>query len=190
MQKQKKIVQDLIRHTTLNGRRPALAGFLGGDALHVERLLETGRAEFPAQQLKTTFNFWLDLPKVEGVADTEKIDPNDLVPALGYLALVDVEEDDDYRYALFGSKIARVSGIDMTGKTLSNFETTDDVKTFVWACYQVAGELRQPLYTIHQAPPEITVSQWHRVILPLGRGGQITRFLVCSVPITEDGQVR
>ncbi len=158
--------------------------------MHVERLLESGRTEFPAQHLQTVYNFWLDLPKVDGVADTEKIDPNELVSALGYLALVDVLEGDDYRYALFGSKMARVSEVDMTGKTLSDFETTDDVKTFVWACYQVATELRQPLYTIHQAPPEITVSRWHRVILPLGKGGRITRFLVCSIPITADGQIR
>lgn len=185
-----KIVQDLIRHTELGRGRPALADFLGGDALHVERILETGRANFPTLHLKAAFDYWLDLPKLEGIADTEKIDPNDLIPALGYLALVDVEEGDDYRYALFGSKIARVSGIDMTGKTLSNFETTDEAKTFIWACYQLAGEIRQPLYTIHQAPPEITVSQWHRLILPLGKGGRITRFLVCSVPITAEGNVR
>ena len=152
--------------------------------------LDPSEADLPVEQLRAVLRTWRALPRVEGVADVVKVQPEQLIAALGYIMLVDVgEADDDFRYALYGSKIARVSGFDMTGKTVWEVATTSLIRVFFAACYMTVRDLRLPLYTVHDAPVTITVSQWHRLILPLGQGGEVRRFLVCNVPI-HDGQVR
>ncbi len=152
--------------------------------------LDPVEQDLPAVQLRATLEFWRGLPQVEGVADVVRIRPEPLIVALGYIMLIDLgERDDDFRYALYGSKIARVSGFDLTGKSVWDAATTSTIRTFFAACYMAARRLKRPLYTVHDAPPTITVSQWHRLILPLGRGGQVKRFLVCNVPI-HNGRVR
>jgi len=133
--------------------------------------------------------FWQGLPQVEGVADVVKIDPQRLRSVLGYLMLVDPGKGpNDFRYTLYGSKIAAVAGFDMTGKTVWDVATTSAIRMLFVACYRAVRALRRPLYTIHRAPPNITTSHWHRLILPLGQDGEVKRFLVCNTPI-QDGRL-
>lgn len=144
--------------------------------------------DLPAEQLTSVLQFWLELPKVNGVPNMVKVNPEQVRPALGYLILLDIdEENDDFHYALYGSRIAEVSGFDMTGKSIWSIATTPSVQIFFAGCYMAARRLRCPIYTVHEAPPFITVSLWHRLILPLGIDGRVTRFLVCNLPIHEGG---
>lgn len=141
-------------------------------------------ADLPSEPLRGTLRYWHALPKTEGVAETMKVDPDGLRPALGYLMLVDVGAgENEYRYALYGSRIAAVSGFDMTGKTVWQVATTSVIQVFFVACYDAVRTLRRPAYTVHRAPPQITASHWHRLILPLGAGGTVKRFLVCNTPV-------
>lgn len=146
--------------------------------------------DLPAEQLRSVLQYWLNLPKVDGVPNVVKVEPEQVRPALGYLILLDIDdENDDFRYALYGSRIAEVSGFDMTGKSIWSIASTPSVQIFFTGCYMAARRLRCPIYTVHEAPPFITVSIWHRLILPLGLDGKITRFLVCNLPI-HDGEIR
>jgi hypothetical protein len=153
-------------------------------------VLAPDRDTLALKEHRAVLDFWLALPQVQGVADVVKIDPHALRPVLGYLMLVDVvgKGPNDFRYALYGSKIAAVSGFDMTGKTIWDVATTSAIKMLFVACYRAVRELRRPLYTVHKAPPNITTSHWHRLILPLGQGGEVKRFLVCNTPI-QDGRL-
>jgi len=146
-------------------------------------------ADLPLEELRSVLRYWQHLPQVAGVADVLKIDPMELRGALGYLMLIDAGPgENEFRYALYGSKIAAVSGFDMTGKTVWQIATSSAVQTFFAACYRAVRKLRCPLYTVHKAPPQITASHWHRLILPLGRNGEVKRFLVCNTPI-QDGHL-
>lgn len=141
-------------------------------------------ADLPSEPLRCTHRYWHALPKVDGVAQAMKVDPDGLRPALGYLMLVDVGAgENEYSYALYGSRIAAVSGFDMTGKTVWQVATTSVIQIFFVACYEAVRALRRPAYTVHRAPPQITASHWHRLILPLGAGGTVKRFLVCNTPV-------
>jgi len=154
-------------------------------ALH----LRPGEKDLPVEGLRATLRYWQGLPQVEGVAEVAKVDPSQMMAALGYLMLVDVGEGpNEFRYRLYGTKIAKVAGFDMTGRTVWQIATSSAIQTFFAACYRAVRELRCPLYTVHRAPPHITASHWHRLILPLGQGGEVTRFLVCNIPI-QNGRV-
>ena len=147
-------------------------------------------ADLPLEQLRAVLRYWRSLPRVEGVPDILRVDPEALLTALGYIMLIDIDErSGDLRYALYGSKIAEVAGFDMTGKSVWDIPTTSPIQTFFAACYMAARQLKCALYTVHKAPPSITVSHWHRVILPIGAGGEVKRFLVCNMPI-KDGELQ
>jgi len=150
----------------------------------IRLLRDPSEQDLPLDVQRLVLRYWQGLPQTKGVADLMKIDPHTLRPALGYLMLIDVGVgDSEFRYALYGSKIAAVSGFDMTGKTVWQVATTSAIQTFFAACYRVTRDLRCTLYTVHKAPPQITASHWHRLILPLGEGGDVKRFLVCNTPI-------
>lgn len=181
------LIVDRLSDQSSGRRGPTLAQLGIKDMAFV---LDPAEADLPAEPLRAVLRVWRDLPKVAGVADVMRVHPESLRPALGYIMLIDTgPSEQDFRYALYGSEIARVSGFDMTGRSVWDVETTAPVRVFFAACYMAARRLRRPLYTVHEAPPAITVSRWHRLILPLGRDGEIKRFLVCNLPI-HDGRIR
>ena len=140
--------------------------------------------DLPTTAMRATQAYWQSLPRSAGVPEVLQVEPERLRAALGYIMLVDVgEETGDFRYALYGSKIAAVSGFDLTGKSIWDIPTLSAIQVFFAACYLAVGRSRRPLYSVHEAPPTITVSAWHRLILPLGRADEVRRFLVCNQPL-------
>jgi hypothetical protein len=162
----------------------AVAEVLNFEVKDLKLLRAPTEADLPVEPLRATLRYWQGLPKAEAVADVLKIEPEKLVGALGYLMLVDIGADtSEFRYALYGTRIAAVSGFDMTGKSVWDVATSSVMQTFFAACYRAVRETRCPLYSVHKAPPQITASHWHRLILPLGKAGAVKRFLVCNTPI-------
>ncbi|WP_416899824.1 MAG: PAS domain-containing protein [Minwuia sp.] len=152
--------------------------------MHGARITPSPRREdLHYHALQSLHDYWTGLPKVEGVADVMKVDPSSITPALGYVALLDVIDGGrDFYYSLYGSKTANVSGFDMTHKHLSEIPTTPEIVTFFRAGYMTLVTHRVPLLTVHKAPDHITISWWHRLLLPLGESGEVRRLLVGIVP--------
>lgn len=119
------------------------------------------------------------------------IDPTEMRPALGYLMLVEpIEDGHDFRYRLYGSLLATVSGADLTGRCVSEHWASDYVVDFSLASYRAVYLRGEPLYTLrHPARAEYTRS-WERLILPFAdETGAITRFVVGNVPVDRTGDV-
>ncbi len=178
-------VAEAIERYLASGRgEAAIAELLNFEVKDLKILREPAEADLPMEQLRLTLRYWQSLPQVSRVPNVMKIDPYKLRRALGYLMLIDVGQGpNDFRYALYGTKIAEVAGFDMTGKTVWDIATSSAVQIFFAACYRAIRTHPCPLYTVHKAPPQITASHWHRLILPLGENGQVKRFLVCNTPI-------
>lgn len=139
--------------------------------------------------ISATLDYWRNLPQVDGVADTMVVDPLALKPALGSIILLDVvDQGRDFHYSLYGSRIAQVSGFDMTGKSLSDLPTETPIQMFFCAGYLGVVRHRQPLFTIHNAPENIMIGKWHRLQLPLGKDGEVRRIMVCNVGTRPDGE--
>ena len=183
-------VTKALRNCLVQGADPEkLNAALNFEIKDIRLRIDPKEDDLPLEELRLVLRYWQALPKTAGVADLLRIDPHALRRALGYVMLIDVGPgDSEFRYALYGSKIAAVSGFDMTGKTVWQVATTSAIQTFFAACYRVACNQRCTLYTVHKAPPQITASHWHRLILPLGQGGEVKRFLVCNTPI-QNGQL-
>jgi hypothetical protein len=134
------------------------------------------------EELRFLLRYWRDLRGDAEMPHLSKVDALDLRPCLGYLMILDIGEE-ELTYRVYGSKIARASGFDMTGKTVSSITSHSFIPTFFNACYRAARRRRIPILTRHQTPPEISVYSWTRLILPLADDhGVIVRFLAGNIP--------
>ena len=148
------------------------------------------QATLPAPQLTAIGTFWSDLVAREGQPDPAHIDPAAFVPALGYLMLLEPLDDGrDFRYRLYGTQIARWSGLDLTGQRVSEITgagVRTHVQAFFMAGYQAVVARRQPLYSAHVPPAERTTATWHRLILRFwDMATAVSRLLVGNVPLLE-----
>ncbi len=111
-------------------------------------------------------------------------------PALGYVMLVDlVRGGEDFRYRLYGSRVAAISGFDVTGRLVSEHPASAYIIEFTLALYRAALRRRLPVFSAHGPPATLHTAAWHRLVLPLADAtGEVMRFLVGIVPIAYNGR--
>jgi len=90
---------------------------------------------------------------------------------------------EDYRYRLYGSRIAERAGFDLTGKLTRDVPTHPAIGLLFRVCYRACAARRLPLFTRHVPPANIGVVYWSRIVLPLANEkGEARHFLVGNVP--------
>lgn len=142
------------------------------------------------QQLEFLRRYWGELAGDRRIPTGSEVDALAMRPALGYVILLDViDGGSDFRYRVFGSIIASVSGFDMSGKRVSEHRASAYIVEFALACYRAALARGEPLLTEHGPPATLNTVAWHRLVLPLaGADGNIARFLIGNVPVARDGR--
>jgi hypothetical protein len=145
---------------------------------------------FDASALRFLTTYWHGLAGAGGLPHLKRVDPLALRPALGYVMLLDlVEGGRDFRFRLYGSLIASISGFDMTGKLLSEHPASAYAVEFTIASYRAAVQRREPLYTDRHPVGAVMATRWERVALPLvGDDGAIGRFVAGTAPLARDGR--
>jgi hypothetical protein len=167
--------------------REVFAGFgARGPALHWRPPAEA----LAAPQLRFLLRYWEDLRGTRRLPIMGEIDAVELRPALGYVNLLDaVEEGNDFRYRVFGSVVAAVSGFDMTGQLASTLRASGYITEFGLAAFRAAFRRGEPLFTEHGPPTAVYTATWHRLVLPLAAGtGKVARLLAGAVPMARDGR--
>jgi hypothetical protein len=146
--------------------------------------------DLPAEPLRFLLADWQALAKGQVIPHLRDIDPVRLRPALGYIILLDtIEGSRDFMVRLYGSTIAEISGLDMTGKLLSEHRASAYTTEFAIAGSRAALNRRQPLYTTRKPVAADFTSQWPRLALPfVDDSGKATRLLVGTVALGRDGQ--
>lgn len=143
---------------------------------------EAGEVAEP--ELRFLLGFWHERHDAEGLIAPAAVDPLDLLPALGFIMLLDVLDGGaDFRYRLYGSLIAERTGYDWTGHTLSDMIARSFTGIFYAAVYRAVMLRRRPVYTRSWSPRHVAATGWNRLVLPVGApGGPVTRFMVGNVP--------
>lgn len=133
-------------------------------------------------KLDFLLTYWRGLKNGKPVPHLSDVDALNMAPCLGYLMMLDIGET-ELRYRVYGTKIAEASGFDLTGRTVSTITSHSFMPTFFNACYRAVQDKRIPLLTVHQSPPQISVYNWTRLILPLiDDTEKIARVLVGNIP--------
>lgn len=142
-----------------------------------------------AQQHRFLLRYWDDLRGARRMPGCREVDAIEMRPALGYINLVEaVEGGHDFRYRVFGSIVAAVSGFDMTGRCASALRASAYVVEFGLAVFRATLRRGEPLFTVHGPPAAVYTATWHRLVLPLAdEQGEVARLLVCVVPMAHDG---
>jgi hypothetical protein len=148
-----------------------------------------GAEQLSPRQLRFLFDYWEELRADRAMPLVAEIDPLAMKPALGYIMLVDPEADGDFRYRLYGSRIAAISGFDLTGKRLSEHPASVYLTEFTLALYGAVRRRALPVFTMHGPNATQHTAAWHRIVLPLADAvGAVARLLVGTVPIAFDGK--
>lgn len=178
-------------------------GFVTGDLQEIRGVFETHGARGPqivwhpsidlleASPLRFLLAYWSRIAGTNSIPRTRDIDAIAMRAALGYIALLDVQDGGaDFRYRVFGTAIAAVSDFDMTGRLLSDLPASLYIVEFALAAYRAVVMRRAPLFTEHTPAGTVVVKTWQRIIMPLvDDEGAVVRLLSCNVPIPRDGQV-
>jgi hypothetical protein len=144
-----------------------------------------------AQPVAALLDYWSSLRQGDVLPRVESIDPLHMRRALGYVLLIDaVDGGRDFRYRLFGSAVAAVSGFDMTGKLLSQHAASPYLRHFSLALYRAAMRRRESVFCTYSLSGTLKTASWHRIALPLvDDAGVVSRFLAGSVPLDREGRV-
>lgn len=119
-----------------------------------------------------------------GIPLSERFDPSRVVPALGFLLMLEPNADaSDFRYRLYGTEVASHHGRDMTGQWLSAFNPPGPI--VFGTQYRAVVECRVAVYAEHDADIKVSYcTRWCRLALPMaGPDDRIDRVVVCNVPI-------
>ncbi len=137
------------------------------------------------EEFALLLEYWNSLKGGAQAVSINQIDPIMMKENLGYLLLLDViESGQDFRYRVYGSKIADLKGVDHTGKLLSDAVTDTNSALFLIACYRAVVRRSLPLFNRYAvASPTSQTSEWRRLILPLADDhGAISRLLIGCRP--------
>jgi hypothetical protein len=140
-------------------------------------------ADFTDRRLAQLLAYWRGLAGEGDLPPAPAIDPAALVFILGWLMIIDpLEGGADFKYRLYGSSIAEVTGRDLTGCKVS--DSFPAFAAFTSEVYRNAMRDRRPVLTRHSPPKQIAVTRWERLILPFaGSDGAVIRFLVGAVSL-------
>jgi hypothetical protein len=138
--------------------------------------------DLPDPRLRGLLAYWRRLRASGGLPRLPDIDPIEMGDAVGYAMLLEALPEGDFRYRLYGSRIAERAGFDMTGKRTSEVPTHQSMAAFFGTVYRAASLRRVPVFTRHAPPSKVNVVYWTRLVLPLsGADGRID-FLVGNIP--------
>jgi hypothetical protein len=147
--------------------------------------------DLPHERLRFLLTYWMTLRRGHALPRTGDIDPLQMGPVLGYLALVDAEADGrDFRYRLYGATLSAISGFDMTGRLLSTLNASPLMVEFILATYRAAVQRHEPIYTVRTPRRALDTAYWHSICMPLtDDNGTVVRFLTGAMPLGHDGRL-
>lgn len=150
---------------------------------------QTGEHHFQLPVHRRLWAYWCSQRPEADVPLSGKIDALAFFPALGNVLLLEPNEDgNDFRFRVYGSRVAGASKMDLTGKWISEVDTMPKATARLFRMqYMALLQVRCPMYSEHDAPFEISaITRWCRLILPFRHeDGFIDRILVGNVPVTR-----
>lgn len=182
-------------HIVAGDLRPIAHAFAMHDAAPPELIWSPRADQMAVPPLRFLAAHWATLTDGATLPSVRRIDALELGPALGYLMLLDPIEPTqdgarDFRYRLYGSTVAAISRLDMTGRLLSQHPASAYVGEFGMAAYRAAMVRRQPLYTTRNPVGAEETARWLRLTLPfVDAHGTVIRLLAGTVAGRADGRM-
>ena len=178
---------DLAADMILSDERDRVAAFFAREAMDPPTFVWNPDPEtFPHLLLKEFLATWQAMPRTDAcpLPQVRDFDVFTFRHAIGHMMYLDVIDGGrDFRYRVYGSRIAQFSGFDLTGKYLGHADAPSISRDFMLACYKALIRRQEPLFTQHKSPRDFLVATWSRLLLPLvNEAGQTERLLGVNIP--------
>lgn len=113
----------------------------------------------------------------------DDVDPLDLKPLLGRLALLETVGGGDamqFRYRLFGTSFVDWFGFDMTGRMIDDWPKPE-YRAVMTASYREVVTAGRPFRRLRRFVKDGHLLRYEALMLPLGDAAQVTMILVAQV---------
>jgi len=131
-------------------------------------------------ELRAPAGFWSSLAEGDRLPRRADLDPVALARWLGNLIMVQVVDGGaDFRFRLYGTKVAESNQRDLTGQSVSALPASD--VAIVAGGYREALARRAPVYRGHTIIADGQYFTWERVILPLAADGHAIDMLLVGI---------
>ncbi|MEO9819853.1 MAG: hypothetical protein ABJ370_12485 [Paracoccaceae bacterium] len=139
--------------------------------------------ELPHPKLITFYSACKRMAGPEERLKARDFDKDSISHLTDYLMILDVKSrGTEFLYSYYGEGIRGLRGLSMVGRTSEYF--TGHISRFFTATYRAACHRKESVFTIHEAPSRVFVSDWKRLIIPLfdDQLQTVVRFAVVNMP--------
>ena len=146
------------------------------------------RPDFKDARLSQLYDLWTGKCGVRPLPDRTDFPPEVLKPWLGNLALIEVGEQGQYRYRLYGSNFVFRFGVEMTKRSVDDLPPEQSAA--IRRDYDAVVAEAKPLARVYTSGFDIIdinrrldsqrVETWERLVLPLTNGGSEVRLLMVA----------
>jgi hypothetical protein len=133
-------------------------------------------------RVRKLFVYWRSRAAPGRLPRRGDLDPLEMKPALGHLALVEVQRGPlRFRYRLHGARMAALDGFDMTGKWLDE-HPVPTVRERISSSWARAAERRQLIHGFRDCRADIRPRRYEVLVLPLADDGlTVDKLLVLQI---------
>jgi len=173
------VLQKVEAEATEIGKTPCSCSYLQPDEISTEHFL--------LEEHRILWDYWNKHRRSGTVAEYDWINPAEFNKAIGYVLLMEPnEQKTDFRYRVYGSRVADRFGVEMTGKWVSSFQGIQKLLSI--SQYALCSNIGRPIYSEHIfSRAEYTKTLWCRIILPMqNTKGVLDRILVGNLPVDID----
>ena len=128
--------------------------------------------------------YLLSVKDPDKLANAKDFTVEQLQPWMDYLMIVDYLSDvDEFKYRHYGPAVAKVSGFDMTGRYVSDFDS--EVGRFFERLYRKSIDEKKIIHSEHSRVHARQSCDWHRVMCPVADGERIFSVAI-NFPVLGD----
>lgn len=142
---------------------------------------EDGKVAIDVPIVQEFCDYCLKVKPRSDFADRVHFDPFKLRPWLGFVVILDhLQAENDFRYRMYGTLLAEQTGMDMTGRLVSEYDK--ELSQINLKLYRESVEKRQMIYSKHTRIYARYDCDWRRIICPVKAGDSI-QVVACSYPV-------
>lgn len=136
--------------------------------------------------LRDLYTYWLARRGTAAWPSRRAIDPLDLKPLLGHIALLEIVDPADagapaqFRYRLFGTHFVEWFGFDMTGRLIDDWPAPE-YRALMNASYREVATAGRPFRRLRSFVKDNRVLHYEALMLPLGPPARVEQVLVAQV---------
>lgn len=153
----------------------------GNPVIPIVQYPEEGNVTIDNPIVRDFCDYCLKVKPRSDFADQIHFDPFKLRPWLGFIVILEhLPVENDFRYRIYGTHLADQTGLDMTGRLVSDYDV--ELSQINMQLYRESVEKRQLMYSAHTRIYARYDCDWRRIICSV-EAGEKFQVVAFSYPV-------